>query len=412
MTCLRSLLVLLFWCSVAAAADWPQWLGPNRDGSSSEKIKPWQESPKVLWRHAAGEGNSSPVVADGRVFLHAKIKDKDEEEVIAYDAESGKQLWRQVYPRAAFKSLYGNGPRATPAVAGNRIYTFGITGVLTCFEAATSKQVWQVDTLQSFKAKNLFFGVSCSPLVEGNKVLVNVGGKGASVVAFDKDTGEVAWKSQDDGASYASPIVFGRAKERQVVFLTQEGLVALNPADGSLLWRFPMKDKLLESSTTPVWTRNLLLASSITFGSLGLKLSVQEEKPTAEEAWKRDDLTCYFATPVAVGKHAYVVTGSNPLAFKIPEAKLHCIEAATGKELWSRPKIGKYHATLLRTGDRKLLMLDDLGNLVLLDPNPSEYRELARAKVCGEQAWAHPALSNGRLYVRDGKELICLRMEQ
>src|SRR5262249_25463532 len=154
--------------------------------------------------------------------------------------------------RAPFNSIFGTGPRATPAGDGDRVYTLGVTGALTCWGVSDGKQLWQVDTLKKFEAKNLFFGVSCSPLIDGNKVLVNVGGAGASIVAFDKTSSDVLWKSQDDKASYSSPIVFGKGKERQVVFLTQEGLVSLNPEDGSLFWRFPMKDKLFESSTTPI----------------------------------------------------------------------------------------------------------------------------------------------------------------
>src|SRR5262249_4977618 len=157
----------------------------------------------------------------------------------------------------------GNGPRATPAVVGDRVYSFGITGVLTCFDAAKGSQVWQVDTLKKFEAKNLFFGAACSPLVEGDRVLVNVGGKGASIVAFNKDKGDVAWKSLDDGASYSSPIIFGEGKNRQVVFLTAQGVASLNPVNGARYWQFPLVDKLLESSTTPVRAGDLLLASSI-----------------------------------------------------------------------------------------------------------------------------------------------------
>jgi outer membrane protein assembly factor BamB len=392
------------------AADWPQWLGPRRDGSSPESVAPWKEAPKVLWRQAVGAGNGSPVVADGRVFVHAKVKDKDEEEVVAFDAATGQPLWHVVHPRAAFTSLYGNGPRATPAVSGDRLYTFGITGVLRCLNTDTGQKVWEVDTLKRFGAGNLVFGMSCSPLVEGNHVLVNVGGKGASVVAFDKDRGAVRWKNLDDGASYSSPIIFGRGKERQVVFFTQQGLVSLNPTDGGLFWRFPLVDKLFESSTTPVLVDDLLVASSITVGSLGLRLQTKEGKPSATQAWKNDALTCYFSTPVAVGTdYLYLVAGTKPPAF-FPQATLHCVEARTGKELWHKARVGKYHAALLRTGDGKLLMLEEAGNLVLLDPGPKEYRELARSiKICGE-TWAHPALANGRLYVRDAQEVICLRL--
>ncbi len=406
----RALVTLLLCWSFAEAGDWPQWLGPNRDGASSEKVAPWKEPPKVLWRRQVGEGNSSPVIANGRVFLHAKVRDDDAEELLTVDTRTGKLLWDEAYPRSAFKSRFGNGPRGTPAVAGNHVYTFGITGVLTCFDVIARNRVWQVDTLKEFGATNLFFGMSCSPLVDGGRVLVNVGGKGASVVAFDKDTGKVVWKSRDDGASYSSPIVFGEGKERQVVFLTQQGLVSLNPADGSLFWKFPLIDKLFESSTTPIRAGETLLASSITFGSVGLQLDTKDGKPEATQLWKNKDLTCYFSTPVPVGPdHIYMVTGNDPLAI-FHQATLHCIEAKTGKDLWSKPKVvGKYHASLLRTGDNKLLMLEEAGNLVLLDPNPKEYRELARSKVCGE-TWAHPALANGKLYIRDDKELICLQL--
>jgi outer membrane protein assembly factor BamB len=409
---LRSTLLVFLCTAFATAADWPQWLGPTRDGVATEKVAPWKEAPKILWRQPVGEGNSSPVVADGRVFVHAKVQDKNAEEVVAFDAKTGEERWRRSYERAAFKSLYGNGPRATPAVAGGRVYTFGITGMLTCFGAASGKQLWQVDTLKQFEAKNLFFGVACSPLVEDNKVLVNIGAKGASVVAFDAGKGDVVWKSQDDRASYSSPIVFGQGKERQVVFLTGDAVVSLSPADGSLFWRFPLVDKLFESSTTPVRAGDLLLASSITYGSAGLALGRKDGKPTATEAWKNPALTSYFSTPVPVGtEQIYLVTGSNPLAFKAAQADLRCIEAKTGRELWQKPKVGEYHAALMRTANDKLLMLDDQGNLILLEPSTREYRELARSKVSGK-TWAHPALADGRLYVRDEKELICLQLGQ
>jgi outer membrane protein assembly factor BamB len=407
----RSLVALLVCWSTARAGDWPQWLGPNRDGALSEVVSPWKAAPRVVWRAPVGEGNSSPVVADGRVFLHAKVKDKDEEEVFVLDARNGTELWRKSYPRAAFKSLYGNGPRATPAVAGNLVYTFGITGVLTCYETATGVQKWQVDTLKEFAARNLFFGMACSPLVEGDLVLVNVGGKGASIVAFDKNSGQAIWKSLDDGASYSSPIAFGEGPARQVVFLTQQGLVSLKPSDGSVFWKFPLVDKLLESSTTPARCGDILVASSITYGSVGLHLENKDDRPAASEMWKNEALTSYFSTPIAVGTdHIYMVTGTKPPAI-FNQAKLHCLDAKTGKDLWPKPKVvGQYHATLLRTGDSKLLMLEEAGSLVLLDPDPKEYKELARSKVCGH-TWAHPALANGRLYVRDDKEVICLKLE-
>jgi outer membrane protein assembly factor BamB len=403
--------MLLVCSSFAAAGDWPQWLGPNRDASTTEKVTPWKAAPREIWRAQVGEGNSSPVVAGGLVFVHAKVKDEDAEQVLAFDAQTGKSRWSESYRRTAFKSLYGNGPRATPAFADGRLYTFGITGVLTCWDVAEAKQVWQQDTLKEFNAKNLFFGMACSPLVEGNRVLINVGGKGASVVAFDKDSGKVSWQSQDDRASYSSPIVFGQGPERQAVFLTGDALISLNPADGSLFWRYPLVDKLLESSTTAIRAGDILLASSITYGSVGLHLETKDGKPAMTEVWKNADLTSYFTTPVPVGPdHIYFVKGTKPPAL-VSRATLHCVEAKTGKELWKKPQVvGKYHASVLRTGDNKLLMLEEAGNLVLVEPNPEEYRALARSKVCGE-TWAHPALADGRLYLRDDKNLICLQLD-
>jgi outer membrane protein assembly factor BamB len=400
-------LALFLAVSGSHAADWPQWLGPRRDGSSTEIVTPWQQTPKILWKQAVGEGHSAPVVADGKLFIFAKVADKDDEQVEAFDAATGKPLWTQATQRGKFKGLFGNGPRGTPAVDNGKIYAFGITGVLTCLNASDGAKLWEVDTLKQYQAANLFFGVSGSPIVEGRLVLVNVGGKGASIVAFDKNTGKEVWKTLDDKASYSSPIAVGNGDARQVIFLTAAGLAAVAPKDGKELWQFPFQDALFESSTTPVLAGDTLIASSITLGSVGLKLTGTK----AEKLWENDALTCYFSTPVAVGKeHVYLVTGTKPPALKT-EATLHCIEAATGKKLWTRKnKVGTYHASMLRTGDNKLLLLEEPGNLALFDPDPKGYRELARAKICGE-TWAHPALAHGRLYVRDKKEVVCVELK-
>src|SRR5947209_9725407 len=231
---LRSLAALVVLGPSLLAADWPQWLGPRRDGSSTETVAPWKGPLKVLWRQSVGEGHSSPVVADGRVYLHVKAPGADVESLQEFDAKTGKHLWSGAYRRAPYKGLFGSGPRATPAAAGGQVYAYGITGVLTCYAVKTHQQLWQVDTHKVFKAPKLFFGASCSPLIEGNLVLVNVGGKGTSVVAFDRDSGKVVWKMLDDGASYSSPLAFTAAGQRQVVFLTQQGLVSLRPTDGEV----------------------------------------------------------------------------------------------------------------------------------------------------------------------------------
>jgi outer membrane protein assembly factor BamB len=407
---LRTLGLLLLLGMPALAGDWPGWLGPHRDGRSSEVVKPWTGDLKVVWRQAVGPGHSSPVVAGGRVFLHARVPGQESEELIAWDAVTGKEQWRTPYPREKFFSPFGTGPQATPSVVDGKVYAFGATGVLTCFDAGTGKVLWQNDTFKTFVAPTLFFGAACSPLVEGNKVLVNVGGKGASIVAFERDSGKVAWKTLDDKASYSSPIVVGQDKERTVLFLTGAGLRALDAADGSLRWTVPFVDKLNESSTTPVQAGDLLLVSSITQGTAGIKLEMKAGKPEPTVVWRKKELTCYFSTPMPIKDHVYLVTGQIAFA---PTSTLHCIERKTGNIAWSKKEIGKYHAALLRTGDDKLLMLSDLGQLILLDPSPDGYKELARSQVVKkEQIWAHPALANGKVYLRDEKEIICLQMPE
>jgi outer membrane protein assembly factor BamB len=415
MRCILSVIALCMANLAVHAADWPQWLGPTRDGVSTEKVAPWEKSPKIAWRAKVGEAHSSPVVAGGKVFLHFRREKEGmqktfDEVAAAYDAKSGDVLWeRACGDTSKFASIFGNGPRATPCVDGDCLYTLGVTGLLTCFEVEKGKQLWQVDLLKEFDAPNLFFGISTSPVIDGERILINIGGKkGASIVALNKGEGKPIWKKLDDPASYSSPIVFGDKDAHQAVFLTGKGLVSLRPKDGETLWEHAFPDELNESATTPCRVGDLLIASTIMSGGEALRLETKEGKPTAKEAWKNADLTCYFSTPVPVGKeHVYMVTGSaNPLN---AVATLRCVEASSGKVLWSKPKVGKYHACLIRTRDDKMLMLEEAGNLVLFNPDPKEYKELARAKVCGE-TWAHPALSNGRLYVRDGKELICLEV--
>ncbi len=399
-----SLPVLLLASSLACAEDWPKWLGPRRDGSTAEKVRAWKGPLKILWKQPVGEGHSSPVVAGDCVYLHARVKDSTQEIVGAYSIGDGSTVWSKAYERGTFKSLFGNGPRATPTVRDGKLYTYGITGLLTCFDAADGKQLWQRDALKEAKATNLFFGASCSPLVEDNLVFVDAGGKGASVLAFHAQDGSIAWHKLDDKASYSSPIAIGPSDKRQVIFLTAKGLVSLAPKDGHVYWDYPLVDRLFESSTTPVVVGDVLFASSITYGGLGLKLEGGSAGPKVAKAWMNPNLNCYFSTPVAVGKdHLYIVTGTKPsLAELIPGAKrtptqadLHCVDAATGKILWTRPKVGTYHATLVRTGNDKLLLVEEAGNLVLLDPNPKEYRELARARFAATPGRTRPSRAGG-----------------
>jgi outer membrane protein assembly factor BamB len=409
---------LLTFAAPAHAGDWPQWLGPNRDGTTLEVIRPWKAEPKVLWRAPVGEGHSSPVVAGGEVYLHYKGPDADTETVGIFNSR-GQCYKSKGYGPVQFTSPFGAGPRATPAVAADgTVISYGVTGILQAsfLTGLSSGGLRNEGMAREFNVPVPKFGVAASPLIDGDRAIVMVGGKGASLVAYNRRAYErksfqVIWKSLDDPPSYASPIITEHGGKRQLIALTGEAIVSLDPANGELFWRYPFRDAINESSTTPLRVNDMIIASSVTLGSVALKLTTKDGKPAVTEAWKNPALCCYFSTPLAVGdKYLYMVTGSLVAAMtNKPESALNCVEAATGKVLWTKPKVGKFHAALIRTGDNKLLMLSDFGDLTMIDPDPKEYRELARAKVCGE-TWAHPALANGRLYLRDNKELICLQL--
>ena len=399
---MRALPLLLLLASVAPAADWPQFLGPNRDSTTPDKIPAWKDKPKELWKKPVGEAHSSPVVANGLVYVFAKVDKKEAEQLTAFDAKTGDEKWSKSYERAKTNTPFGNGPRGTPTVVGDRVYTYGSTGLLTCWDAKTGDQKWQTDMLKEFSAKNLFFGVSTSPTVVGKVVVVMVGGKGAGIVGVDKETGKAVWQSTDDRASYASPIVVGD-KNPELVFLTGDHVRSLKADLGKQVWQHPFVDALLESSTTPVKAGDLYVVGSVKSGSIGVRVKGSE----VEEVWKNEKLTCYFSTPVAVGEYLYMVNGEAK--FPGGTLTLRCVETKSGKVMWEKKDVGTYHAALVKTGDGKLFMHDDKGNIKLLEPNDKEYKELATAKVCDE-TWAHPAISDGKVYLRDNKTLYCFQV--
>jgi outer membrane protein assembly factor BamB len=385
------------------AADWPQFLGPTRDNVTPAGVEPWAGDLKPLWKKPVGEAHSSPVVADGVVYAFYQPRGKNADALAAFDAKTGELRWEKSYDRAEFKPPFGNGPRSTPVVSGGKVFTLGGTGILAAWDAKTGDLAWKVDTLKEFNAPNLFFGVSTSPVVVGDKVVVMVGGKGAGVVAFDAPTGKPAWRATDDPASYSSPVLVND----RLVFLTGANLLGLGPK-GEALWAVPFKDKLNESSTTPVVAGDVVVGSSVTAGTIAVKVAEKDGTFAPEQVWRDEKLTCYFSTPVVAGGHLYMVNGAATLVN--PAITLRCVELKTGKVTWEKKNVGKYHAAILRCGPagrERLLMLDDNGYLTLFEPDPAGYKELARAKACGK-TWAHPALVDGHLYLRDDNDLICI----
>jgi len=388
------------------AADWPQFLGPKRDNTTPEEVSPWTGDLKALWKMPVGEAHSSPVVVDGIVYIFAQPKGANTDALTAFDAKTGELKWKNEYDRPKFTPLFGNGPRSTPVVSGGKVFTFGGTGILACWDAKTGDVAWKVDTLKEFKTSNLRFGISTSPIMAGEgKVVVMVGGKGAGVVAFDVKSGKTLWQATDDPASYSSPIFVNK----QLVFLTGANLLSLSPS-GEKLWAVPFKDSLNESSTTPIMVGDEVVASSVTAGTIAVQAREKEGKYVTEKVWEKKDLTCYFSTPVPAGDFIYMINSAG--GFTSPTIVLRCVETKTGKVAWQKDKVGKFHAAILRCGPEgkeRMLMLDDNGFLTLFEVNPKEYKELAKSKVCGV-TWAHPALVDHHLYLRDERELICVQL--
>lgn len=397
---------------LALGADWPQRTGPYRNNSTPEIVRPWQGTLAPAWQMPLGEGYSSPTVAGGRVFLHAKVKDKDEEEVLALDALTGKPLWRFAYPHAPFESNVGNGPRAAPTIALGRVYTYGITGILTCLKADTGEKLWQTNPLANLHAPIMMFGATAYPIVEGDRLYVPVGSPGAALAALDTETGAVVWKAYDDPPTSVSALLFqprvNGALERHLVYESTRGLAGFNPADGRLLWEYRLADRPIGTLPPPTAVGDLLVASSMQTGTVALRLERSGDGLRAVEAWRNPAVTCYFTHSVAIGSdYLYII---NATLVPAAEIALSCLDAHTGRELWKQNKVGLYQINMIRTGDNKLLMLDDThGDLILLDPNPQEYRELARAKACNPTIIS-PALSGGRVYLRDDRGVTCLRL--
>jgi outer membrane protein assembly factor BamB len=390
----------------ACGADWPQFLGPARNGTSPETglLDSWPEKgPPVVWEKEVGEGFSGPVVAGGRLILFHRVS--DEEVVECLDAATGKGLWKHADPTSYEDPLgKGNGPRSTPAVAAGRVYTLGPAGRLLCLNLEDGKKVWERGLLETYEVPPSFFGVGTSPLVEGGLVLVNVGGKDAGIVAFNKDTGAEAWKATSQGASYASPVAATLDGVRHALFFTREGLVSLDPATGevrfSKRWRSRMNASV--NAASPVVLDGCVFLSAC-YGTGAVLLRVK--KDGVEEVWGNDEsLSCHYGTPVHADGLLFGFDGRQEEG-----ARLRCVEARTGKVRWTAEGYG---CGSLILADGRLVVLSEKGELALVAVDGEKYRERSRAPVLDRPCRASLALAGGRLYARDGKRLVCWNLKK
>ena len=405
-------LVAGVWGSAAgAASDWPQFLGPTRNGvyGGTDLADGWPASgPAVVWRKPVGHGFSGPVVADHKLILFQRRG--DQETVECLDARTGNPLWDAAYP-TGYQDDFGfdDGPRATPSVAGGSVYTFGAEGRLQCLDFDNGKVRWSADLKHDFQAAKGFFGMACSPLLEGNGVLLNLGGAhGAGIAAFDKTNGKLLWKASNDEASYSSPVAATIGGQRYALFLTRAGFVAADPVSGGIRFQYPWRSRSGTSvnAATPLVLGDTVFLSAC-YGTGAVLLRLREHE--VEQVWSGDDLLSnHYATSVEHHGCLYGIHGRTDPGFR-PGPKLRCVDLKTRTVRWETDTVGA--ATITLAGNR-LLILTEKGELVEAAASPEAFQPRSRAQILSSQVRAFPAVADGFLYARSKDQLICLDLRQ
>ncbi len=397
-------------CTVwTQAGDWPQWRGPtsNAQVAKGDRLPArLGDSPKVVWRIDVGPGHSAPVTQGVRLAI---AEEKDGFETLRLlDKRTGKLLWEKAFGET-YEDRFGAGPRCTPLFDGDRIYVQTCRGELSCLSIKDGSTLWGVDYQKKFKVKWIKNksqneaaaarrGYSGTPLVEGDHLICQVGGvPGTGVVCFDKLSGKVVWKSQDDLASFSSPLIMTLAGKRQFVTLATEKILSVDIENGELLWSHPVPTLYFRNVVTPIAAGNSVITASHSEGMLCMSGTGSNGK--ANRKWNAPKLKINLATPIVVGGSLYSFAEKD---------RFICVDTATGKLNWEESGFGKFYASTLTDGKR-MLVLAQMGELVLLKINPKEYEELDRMQVCGK-TWSFPAYADGQLFVRDQKSLQCIKL--
>ncbi|MEX2175490.1 MAG: PQQ-binding-like beta-propeller repeat protein [Pirellulaceae bacterium] len=397
----------LLLAGVLSASDWPQILGPQRSGQAEGETLAanWTSAgPKKLWTYKLGSGYAGPAIAAGKVVVFHRVAGR--ELVEALDPASGKRLWS-----AGFEATYrpgidpDNGPRAVPLIAGKRVFVFGAAGDLRAVSLADGQPLWERHLYADYEGDEGYFGAASTPILIGERLLVNVGGPGAGIVAVDPATGKTLWQASDEGASYSSPTAVTLGGKEQAIFITRMNCVLADPATGKVLALFPFgrRGPTVNGATPLVFGDKLFVTSSYGVGAQYATLG----PAGAKEIWANDDaMSSQYSTPVEHQGFLYGTHGREDQGV----AELRSIEAATGKVRWRQTDYGVAHVIL--AGD-KLLLVGVGGRLALARASPAKYEELARFPLGNDPARAIPALSDGRLFVRTGSgggKLHCLQV--
>jgi len=400
--------LLSFHCCPARAADWPQFRGPNHDGTSAEKgwLEKWPEGgPKILWKANMGQGFSGIAIVGGRLFTMGHIQPKkggnEEEEVDqvwCLDAATGEKIWKHSYP-CAEGSYWG--PYVTPAVDSGLVISLSQFGQIHCFEASSGKVLWHKNLVDDLGGKKPYYGFACSPVVLGDVAVFEAGGKEASLVAVDKRTGQLAWRYGKGGAGYSSPVSCKVDGKWCVVALTPAAVFAVDAASGQEVWRHPWKASPQSSATAPLVCAQHVFVSASETKKTGLLLRVADGKTSV--VWENQEMLNYFNASVFHNGHLY---GIHSLDHIPKNSSLRCVELLTAKVKWEKPGVGLGGLIL---ADQRLLIQTDKGELVVAEATPEAYKEVGRAKILDRNCWAAPVLCEGRIYCRNHRgDIVCL----
>ena len=386
----------------ASGTDWPQWRGPRRDGSVDAALPAqWPEALKKRWEITVGTGHASPVVSGDRVVVIAR--EGDQEIVRALDLTSGKEIWRAAYPapfevNSAARS-HGAGPKSTPAIADGRVFTFGITGILSAFDLATGKLLWRVPAPEALPD----YGTATSPLIDpadGTSVIAHVGGyENGALTSFDTGTGKARWQWKGDGPGYGSPIIATFGGVRQVIAQTQKLIVGLDASTGALLWQMPFATEFDQNAFTPVVFQDLLIVSGIDWPLSATRLKRVDGKWIGESVWNNEQTPMFMSSPVVIGGTIFGLTHRGLGQFV-------AVDAATGKTLWNTKGREGQNASIM--GSRSWLLASTTdGTLVVARANPQKYEEVRRYQIAQSAVWSHPAITSSSIIVKDAEKVIC-----
>jgi outer membrane protein assembly factor BamB len=399
-------ILLVFITAPLLAVDWPQFLGPDRNGTYNgpELNEKWPATgPRVVWRKQVGEGLAGPVVAQNRLILFHRVN--NQEVIESIDSRTGATQWRHAYP-TNYRDDFGfdEGPRAVPVVAEGRVFTFGAEGQLYALDLTTGKPAWSADTVRQFNVPKGFFGAAGSPLIEGGRVIANVGGKNAGIVAFDAKSGKVVWTATSHAASYSSGVAATILGRRYGVFLTRDGLVGLDPATGEIRFQRAWRARQAASvnAATPVVIGNAIFVSAEYGPGAGV---LQFDGAKLADVWLSNDvLSNHYATSVYQDRRLFGFHGRQEFG-----PVFRAVDMQTGKVLWSTERFGAGTVTL--AGSR-LLIIRESGELMLAAVSSTAFQPIATAQVLPATVRAYPAIADGFVYIRNDDTLICLDLRR